>query len=88
MNKSENWQIPQFQGAQKPGEALAALAAFEAKLNKVKEDRENMIKAKGALEMTEPVLTNAHATKLDVAVEELTDLKGFCIFQTHIFLIM
>lgn len=35
-----------------------------------------MVKAKGALEISEPIITNTHATRLDVAVEELTDLKG------------
>uniref|UniRef100_A0A915BJF8 Dynein heavy chain, cytoplasmic n=6 Tax=Parascaris univalens TaxID=6257 RepID=A0A915BJF8_PARUN len=63
-------------GSQKPADALAALSAFEAKLNKVREDRENMVKAKGALEMAEPIITGTHAAKLDVAVEELSDLKG------------
>ncbi|VDN07087.1 unnamed protein product [Thelazia callipaeda] len=64
------------QGSHRPSDALAALAVFEARLNKVKEDRENMVKAKGALEMTEPLLTTTHGTKLDVAIEELSDLKG------------
>lgn len=80
-NQSLNKMIALFKGAQKPGEALAALAAFEAKLNKVKEDRENMMKAKGALEMAEPILTTSHAAKLDVAVEELSDLKGQPIYR-------
>ncbi|VDN25921.1 unnamed protein product [Gongylonema pulchrum] len=66
----------QAQGAQRPDEALAALASFEAKLNKVKEDRENMTKAKGALDITEPLTATGQAIKLDVAVEELSDLKG------------
>lgn len=35
-----------------------------------------MVKAKGALEMAEPIITGTHAAKLDVAVEELSDLKG------------
>ncbi|VDK17416.1 unnamed protein product [Anisakis simplex] len=65
-----------IKGSQKPTDALASLAAFEAKLNKVKEDRENMVKAKGALEMNEPIVAGSHAAKLDVAVEELSDLKG------------
>ncbi|VBB28797.1 unnamed protein product, partial [Acanthocheilonema viteae] len=64
------------QGTQRPNEALVALATFEAKLSKVKEDRANMVKAKGALEMAEPVFTMSHAAKLDIAVEELSDLKG------------
>uniref|UniRef100_A0A8R1U2J5 Dynein heavy chain, cytoplasmic n=1 Tax=Onchocerca volvulus TaxID=6282 RepID=A0A8R1U2J5_ONCVO len=64
------------QGTQKPSEALVALATFEAKLNKVKEDRANMVKAKGALEIVEPIFTANHAAKLDTAVEELSDLKG------------
>lgn len=65
-----------LKGTQKPSEALVALATFEAKLNKVKEDRANMVKAKGALEIVEPIFTANHAAKLDTAVEELSDLKG------------
>lgn len=65
-----------MKGTQRPSEALVALATFEAKLSKVKEDRANMVKAKGALEMAEPVFTATHAAKLDIAVEELSDLKG------------
>ena len=64
------------QGSQKTSDALDALNTFEAKLNKVREDRENMIKAKGALEMAEPLASGAHSAKLDVAIEELSDLKG------------
>lgn len=59
---------------------MVALATFEAKLSKVKEDRANMVKAKGALEMAEPVFIANHAAKLDIAVEELSDLKGRCNF--------
>lgn len=79
MYKKKNRRISgfrDFQGSQKPVEALATLNALETKLSKVKEDRENMVKAKGALEISEPIITNTHATRLDVAVEELTDLKG------------
>lgn len=35
-----------------------------------------MIKAKGALEMAEPLASGAHSARLDVAIEELSDLKG------------
>lgn len=75
-----------MKGTQKPSEALAALATFEAKLSKVEEDRANMVKAKGALEMAEPIFTASHASKLNIAMEELLDLKGernfilFCNF--------
>ena len=70
-----------MQGSQKTSDALDALSAFEAKLNKVKEDRENMIKAKGALEMAEPLASSAHSAKLEVAIEELSDLKGGTLFS-------
>uniref|UniRef100_A0A1I7Y6V7 Dynein heavy chain, cytoplasmic n=1 Tax=Steinernema glaseri TaxID=37863 RepID=A0A1I7Y6V7_9BILA len=64
------------QGSLKPNEALGALKAFEGKLTKLKEDRENMIKAKGALDITETVEVSQNVNKLHVAVEELEDLKS------------
>lgn len=42
----------------------------------MKEDRENMLKAKTALEITDAVGIGSQMNKLDVALEELTDLKG------------
>ncbi|KAK0424238.1 hypothetical protein QR680_008567 [Steinernema hermaphroditum] len=64
------------QGSLKPNEAITALKAFESKLTKLKEDRENMIKAKNALDITETIEVSQNVNKLNVAVEELEDLKS------------
>ncbi|TKR93274.1 hypothetical protein L596_007763 [Steinernema carpocapsae] len=64
------------QGSLKPNEALGALKAFEGKLTKLKEDRENMIKAKSALDITDTTEVGPNVNKLNVAVEELEDLKS------------
>lgn len=69
------------QGAHKPKDALQLLAAFEDKFNKLKDDRENMVRAKNALDITDTVVLTEYMTKLDVAVEELNDLKGSFVCQ-------
>jgi len=38
----------------RPDEALKILAVFEGKLVRLKEERDNLVKAKEALELTEP----------------------------------
>uniref|UniRef100_A0AC34GH17 Dynein heavy chain linker domain-containing protein n=1 Tax=Panagrolaimus sp. ES5 TaxID=591445 RepID=A0AC34GH17_9BILA len=45
-------------------------------MSKLREDRENMIKAKNALEISDATKLNIHMDKLNVAMEELNDLKG------------
>lgn len=45
-------------------------------MSKLREDRENMIRAKNALEISDSAKMNVHMDKLDVAMEELNDLKG------------
>jgi len=42
------------QGAMRPDEALKILAVFEGKLTRLKEERDNLTKAKEALELAEP----------------------------------
>lgn len=64
------------EGKMRPEEAMAALGAFEAKLAKVKEDRDNIGKAKDALELADPAHPSPQAERLNVALEELGDLKG------------
>jgi dynein heavy chain 1 len=46
----------------------------------LKEDRENIIKAKDALELADTAQPSIYAEKLNVALEELSDLKG-CQFR-------
>jgi len=43
-----------LQGAMRPDEALKILAVFEGKLARLKEERDNLAKAKEALELAEP----------------------------------
>jgi dynein heavy chain 1 len=38
----------------KPGEATKALAIFEGRFQRLKEERDNVLKAKEALELAEP----------------------------------
>jgi len=42
------------QGTMRPDEALKILAVFEGKLARLKEERDNLSKAKEALELSEP----------------------------------
>lgn len=69
------------EGSLPPNEATTRLVLFEGKFTRVKEDRDNLIKAKEALELTEktaqgiPTLTTTDE-KLAVALEELQDLRG------------
>ena len=64
------------EGKMRPENAMAALSAFEGKLAKLKEERDNLGKAKDALELADPAHPSPHAEKLSVALEELADLKG------------
>ena len=43
-----------LQGEQPPTEALKALTIFEGKFQRLKEERDNIAKAKEALELAEP----------------------------------
>lgn len=54
------------------------LQIFSSKFSRIKEDRENVYKTKVALELLGPDITplNANHEKLNVALEELEDLKS------------
>ncbi|XP_074602445.1 dynein heavy chain, cytoplasmic isoform X2 [Brevipalpus obovatus] len=66
------------EGSLPPNEANSRLQTFEAKFTRLREDRDNVLKAKEALELLEPGAAPISATdeKLDVALEELQDLKA------------
>lgn len=49
---------------------------YEAKLNRLQEDRDNVVRAKEALELSDPAHPSPHAEKLRVSIEELQDLKN------------
>ncbi|CAG2102482.1 unnamed protein product, partial [Medioppia subpectinata] len=66
-----------IEGSSSPKEALNRLTIFETKFNHLREDRDNVLRAKEALELLEPGLAPVSASdeKLQVALEELQDLK-------------
>jgi dynein heavy chain 1 len=66
------------EGSTVPKEALSRLTIFETKFNHLREDRDNVLRAKEALELLEPGLAPVSPSdeKLQVALEELQDLKG------------
>lgn len=45
---------PLLQGDLRPDNAIGSLTVFEGKLNRLREERDNLIKAKEALELAEP----------------------------------
>lgn len=61
------------QGSLKPQDAMQQLALFESKLGRLREDRDNLHKAKEALELE---LQTGSDERVQVAFEELRDLKG------------
>ncbi|XP_015784706.1 dynein heavy chain, cytoplasmic isoform X1 [Tetranychus urticae] len=66
------------EGSLPPNEATTRLQLFETKFTRLREDRDNVMKAKEALELLEPGAAPVLASdeKLDVALEELQDLKA------------
>ena len=64
------------EGQMRPADALAKIALFESRFVKLKEDRDNVSKAKEALELDESSAAAATDEKLTVGWEELQDLKG------------
>ncbi|XP_064623935.1 cytoplasmic dynein 1 heavy chain 1-like isoform X3 [Lineus longissimus] len=64
------------QGKLKPDMATKALAIFEGKFSRLKEERDNVSKAKEALELAEPGVVSPTEDRMSVALEELQDLKG------------
>lgn len=63
-------------GSMRPDQAAQTLQMFESKFNRLKDDRENIVKAKEALELSEPGYTSANAERMKVAIEEMQDLKA------------
>lgn len=61
-----------------PKDATSSLQIFGAKFTRIKEDRDNVQKAKEALELQGPGIAplNPNDEKLSVALEELEDLKS------------
>ena len=49
--------VPLFQGDLKPEDAANMLTVYEGKFTRLKEDRDNLIKAKEALELADPGTT-------------------------------
>ena len=65
------------EGSTAPKEAINRLTIFETKFNHLREDRDNVHRAKEALDLLEPGLAPVSPSdeKLQVALEELQDLK-------------
>lgn len=69
-----------IQGSSAPIDALSCLAIYETKFTQLKEDRNNVARAKDALELVDQNANieqfKSSSEKLEVAFEELQDLKG------------
>ncbi|XP_017053188.1 dynein heavy chain, cytoplasmic isoform X2 [Drosophila ficusphila] len=63
-------------GKIRPDDALQQLQIFESKYSRLKEERDNVVKAKEALELQESAVPNNSAERMNVALEELQDLRG------------
>lgn len=64
------------EGHLRPDEALSQLQLFESKFARLKEERDNVAKAKEALELQEPGGVSTSEDRMQVVYEELQDLKG------------
>nr|CAB3240292.1 cytoplasmic dynein 1 heavy chain 1 [Phallusia mammillata] len=62
-------------GHLKPEDATRSLAIFEGKFQRLQDDRNNLVKAKEALELSDSGVVSPSDERVQVAVEELTDLK-------------
>jgi len=62
-------------GTLRPDQALKGLQVFETKYNRIKEERDNMMKAKDALELRDNS-SSSNDIRIVVCIEELQDLKG------------
>ena len=60
----------------RPDIALKNLTIFEGKFGRLKEERDNVARAKEALELAEPGQLSPSHERMTVALEELADLKG------------
>lgn len=64
-------------GKTRPDDALQQLALFESKFSRLKEERDNVAKAKEALELQESAgVPNNSSERMTVVLEELQDLRG------------
>ncbi|XP_055497118.1 cytoplasmic dynein 1 heavy chain 1 isoform X1 [Leucoraja erinacea] len=63
-------------GSLRPEDALQELTIYEGKFGRLKDDREKCAKAKEALELTDTGLLSGSEERVQVALEELQDLKG------------
>uniref|UniRef100_A0A1B0B0C4 Dynein heavy chain, cytoplasmic n=1 Tax=Glossina palpalis gambiensis TaxID=67801 RepID=A0A1B0B0C4_9MUSC len=63
-------------GKIRPDDALQQLQIFESKYTRLKEERDNVAKAKEALELQESAIANNSSERMNVALEELQDLRG------------
>ncbi|VDP72907.1 unnamed protein product [Echinostoma caproni] len=66
-------------GNLKPEEAVNQLTILEGKFNRLREERENIQRAKEALELTEFGVQSPTEQRVQVAIEELQDLKNVWI---------
>lgn len=75
---SEWNKVKPTQGMQRPKAALNLLSTFSDKFNKLKEDLDNIVKAKVALEISDSIglPTSQSSGRLDIIFEELNDLTG------------
>ncbi|CAB3376335.1 Hypothetical predicted protein [Cloeon dipterum] len=64
------------EGSVRPEEALQQLQLFESKYARLKEERDNVAKAKEALELQEPGGISTSEDRMNVVYEELQDLRG------------
>lgn len=64
-------------GKTRPDDALQQLQLFESKFSRLKEERDNVAKAKEALELQESAgVPNNSSERMTVVLEELQDLRG------------
>lgn len=63
-------------GKIRPDDALQQLQIFEGKYTRLKEERDNVAKAKEALNLQESAIPNNSSERMNVALEELHDLRG------------
>ncbi|KOC68078.1 Dynein heavy chain, cytoplasmic [Habropoda laboriosa] len=64
------------EGHLRPDDALQQLQLFESKFARLKEERDNVAKAKEALELQEPGVVSTSEDRMQIVFEELQDLKG------------
>ncbi|TGZ69850.1 hypothetical protein CRM22_003509 [Opisthorchis felineus] len=72
-----NWEKEKpVEGDIKPEEAVSLLTILEGKFIRLREERENIQRAKEALELTEFGVASPSEQRVQVAIEELQDLKN------------